>query len=62
MRAQRVHGSGVVRRGRWRRAVGPEVRLRLAEQKCKTSTYCHRAQVIGGRLYVTDLRAIFFDR
>ena len=36
--------------------------LRLAEQKCKTSTYCHRAQVIGGRLYVTDLRAIFFDR
>jgi len=36
--------------------------LRLAEQKCKVSTWCHRAQVIGGRLYVTDLRAIFFDR
>jgi len=36
--------------------------LRLAEQKCKVSTWCHRAQVIGGRLYITDLRAIFFDR
>ena len=36
--------------------------LRLAEQKCKQSTYCHRAQVIDGRLYITDLRAIFFDR
>ena len=36
--------------------------LRLAEQKCKISTWCHRAQVIGGRLYITDLRAIFFDR
>ncbi len=36
--------------------------LRLAEQKCKSATYCHRAQVIGGRLYITDLRAIFFDR
>eukprot|EP00966_Prymnesium_polylepis_P170978 3952123-Prymnesium_polylepis.1 len=36
--------------------------LRLAEQKCKISTWCHRAQVINGRLYVTDLRAIFFDR
>lgn len=36
--------------------------LRLAEQKCKISTWCHRAQVIGGRLYITDIRAIFFDR
>ena len=36
--------------------------LRLAEQKCKISTWCHRAQVIDGRLYITDLRAIFFDR
>ena len=36
--------------------------LRLAEQKCKVSTWCHRAQVIDGRLYITDLRAIFFDR
>lgn len=36
--------------------------LRLAEQKCKISTWCHRAQVINGRLYVTDIRAIFFDR
>ena len=36
--------------------------LRLAEQKCKTSTYCHRAQVIGGRLYVTDLRAVAVRR
>ena len=36
--------------------------LRLAEQKCKISTWCHRAQVINGRLYVTDLRSIFFDR
>ena len=36
--------------------------LRLAEQKCKISTWCHRAQVIGGRLYITDLRSIFFDR
>ena len=36
--------------------------LRLAEQKCKVSTWCHRAQVIGGRLYVTDIRSIFFDR
>lgn len=36
--------------------------LRLAEQKCKISTWCHRAQVINGRLYITDLRAIFFDR
>ena len=31
--------------------------LRLAEQKCKISTWCHRAQVIDGRplLYITDL-------
>ena len=36
--------------------------LRLAEQKCKISTWCHRAQVIEGRLYITDLRSIFFDR
>jgi hypothetical protein len=36
--------------------------LRLAEQKCKISTWCHRAQVIDGRLFITDLRAIFFDR
>ena len=36
--------------------------LRLAEQKCKISTWCHRAQVIDGRLYITDLRSIFFDR
>mmetsp|Transcript_30621 Transcript_30621/g.97961 ORF Transcript_30621/g.97961 Transcript_30621/m.97961 type:complete len:601 (-) Transcript_30621:199-2001(-) len=36
--------------------------LRLAEQKCKISTWCHRAQIIGGRLYITDIRAIFFDR
>ena len=36
--------------------------LRLAEQKCKVSTWCHRAQVIDGRLYITDVRAIFFDR
>lgn len=36
--------------------------LRLAEQKCKVSTWCHRAQVIDGRLYITDIRAIFFDR
>jgi len=36
--------------------------LRLAEQKCKISTWCHRAQVIGGRLYITDIRSIFFDR
>ena len=36
--------------------------LRLAEQKCKISTWCHRAQVIDGRLYITDIRSIFFDR
>ncbi|KAL1512259.1 hypothetical protein AB1Y20_005521 [Prymnesium parvum] len=36
--------------------------LRLAEQKCKISTWCHRAQVIDGRLFITDVRAIFFDR
>ena len=36
--------------------------LRLAEQKCKISTWCHRAQIIGGRLYITDLRGIFYDR
>ncbi len=36
--------------------------LRLAEQKCKVSTWCHRAQVIDGRLYITDIRSIFFDR
>ena len=36
--------------------------LRLAEQKCKISTWCHRAQVIDGRLYITDLRGIFYDR
>jgi len=36
--------------------------LRLAEQKCKISTWCHRAQVIDGRLYITDVRSIFFDR
>ena len=36
--------------------------LRLAEQKCKISTWCHRAQIIDGRLYITDIRSIFFDR
>ena len=33
-----------------------------AERVCNVSTFCHRAQWIDGRLYVRDVRAIFFDR
>ena len=51
MRPFEKTGGGITLRG-----------LRLAEQKCKISTWCHRAQVISGRLYITDLRSIFFDR
>ena len=38
--------------------------LDAAVQTCfeNGTMYCMRAQVVGGRLYITDYRAIFFDR
>lgn len=33
-----------------------------AERLCNRSSFCHRASFVRGRLYIRDVRAIFFDR
>ena len=45
----------------------PRITQRMHDAAVRTcfdngTMYCLRAQIVGGRLYITDYRAIFFDR
>ena len=46
----------------WQRIEAKQLDTAVATCNDNGTMYCQRMQVIGGKLYLTDYRAIFFDR